>query len=64
MFIARGPRSRGGEWPSLYRSVRDVCARTPDSRLYNWNRRQHRVLWSDTVGTLGVYARRAFGGRA
>jgi hypothetical protein len=64
MFIARGPRSRGGEWPSLYRSVRDVCARTPDSRLYNWNRRQPRVLWSDTVGTLGVYARRAFGGRA
>jgi hypothetical protein len=58
-FVARGPQSDAPmEWPSLGRSIRDVCTFSRGDRLYNWNRSQPDVLVVDMLDTLRSYARK------
>jgi hypothetical protein len=65
LFVARGPQSDAEmEWPRLGRSVRDVFGRQPGSHFYNWDRSQPHVLVTDTVRTLGDYARKIFKGKS
>ena len=48
------------DWPRLWPTVRGLARVSPRRhRLYNWNRRQPRVLAADTYQTLRAYARRA-----
>lgn len=52
-FVVRGPQSSAvSSWPRLGQTLGSVLRIRSEDRLYNWNRRQPRVLISDTVGTL------------
>jgi hypothetical protein len=56
-FVARGPQSEAPmNWPSLGRSIRDICTFSPRDRVYNWNRSQPGVLAVDVLDTVRSYA--------
>jgi predicted ATP-grasp superfamily ATP-dependent carboligase len=55
-FVARGPQSDAPmNWPTLGRSIRDVCTFSRGDRVYNWNRSQPGVLAVDVLDTLRSY---------
>ena len=58
MFVARGPQSDAPvDWPSLGRTLGDICKIDRGDRFYNWNPRQPSVLLADATGTLAGYLR-------
>lgn len=59
-FVARGPQSdaQTAQWPSLTKTIRDVCTVSRGDTFYNWNRNQPTVLVADLVDTLRTYGRK------
>ena len=63
-FVARGPQSEAARgWPTLGKAVRDVFKFSWDDRLYNWNRSEPTVLFTDTWSTLRQYMGKMTGRR-
>lgn len=61
-FVMRGsPSSALTEWPRPRRAVRDMLTIRHGDVLYNWNKAEPAVLCSDTVSTIGAYAKRFLG---
>jgi hypothetical protein len=64
-FVARGPQSdASADWPSLARSIRDVCTFSRGDRFYNWNKGQPGVFVADFFATLSTYGRKIVRGKA
>ena len=58
-FVLRGPKSKAFTgWPRPWPTLGALLKVSRRDRLYNWNRREPRVLLADTWQTLGFYRRR------
>jgi hypothetical protein len=53
LFVLKGPKSAAlSEWPSLWKSLRDLLDFSGDQTLYNWRRDDKRVFFADCVATF------------
>jgi predicted ATP-grasp superfamily ATP-dependent carboligase len=53
LFVLRGPKSAAlGQWPSLWKSLREVVSVHAGDTLYNWRRDDPAVFFSDCYHTL------------
>ena len=53
LFVLRGPRSKAlSEWPSLWKTLREVFRIRKCDRIYNWRKDEPKVFLSDCYNTI------------
>ena len=53
LFVLRGPKSTAiTQWPTVWKSLRDLLNLSGNQAFYNWRRDDKRVFFADCLNTL------------